>query len=190
MVLTNEIKEKNFSIFKEKMNEILGVNDEKIEQVFGDKLFNATFAIEPRTNTAYEGSLLNVVLRQLTPRALKLNEILNPSIVQDKNKIIKICFLQHLAKAFMYEPNDNEWEKEKRGKMFKYADSKLALRLGSRSLAIALRLGVELDEYDIEALTIIDKDGNDEQAKFFTSPLAMIIKQANEQINMEGLFVV
>ena len=64
----------------------------------------------------------------------------------------------------------------------------MALRLGGRSTALAIKLGVTLDENDIEALTIIDKDVNDEQAKLFATPLAVIVRQANELVIMENIF--
>ena len=183
--LNGEMKAKNFAFFCEKMKEF-GVSEDKINEVFGNKLENATYAIDTKSNVAVGGSLLHVVLRGLTPIALKLNEILSPQIQLAKENIVKVCLLQHLAKAFMFEPNDNKWEIE-HGKPYRYTPTTHALRLGARSVAVASRLGMTLDESDIEALLSIDKDVNDEQAKYYTSPLALIIRQANEILNMQNM---
>lgn len=184
--LTDEIKAKNYELFKKKVSEI-GIDPNKIDEYFGDKLINAPYTIEKFNILADEGTLLNTVLRVLTPLALKLNEILPENMRYAKDTIVKICLLQHMAKAFMFLPNDNEWEVSK-GKKFKFSDKKIALRQGARSLAIALELGVPMNENEIEALTIIDKNGDDEQAKYFATPLGVIIRQANELTNTISLF--
>lgn len=186
-MITEEIKQKNYSIFLDKMQEI-GITKERIEDVFGSTLMNATYSIDNNSGLSFEGSLLHTVLRTLTPIALKLNEILPENIKCKKEDIVKICLLQHLAKAEMFTKNDNQWEIEKLGKVFKYNPKKIALRLGSRSVALAIRLGVELTELDIESLTIIDKDSSDEQAKFFANPISVVIRQANELTTTINVF--
>lgn len=184
MILTDEIKQKNYTIFKTKMNEI-GVSNEKIDEVFGYSLIDAVFGLDTNSGAAFEGSLLHTILRVLTPYALKINDILPDNMKVEKAEIIKVCLLQHLAKTEMFVKNDNNWEIEKLGKLYKFANKKIALRLGMRSVATAMRLGVTLTENELEAMTIIDKDSNDEQAKFYASTLAVIVRQANELTNNE-----
>lgn len=186
-MLTEEIKLKNYEIFLQKI-EKYGVSKETIESVFGNELINATYAIDNQSHLAYEGSLLNTVLRTLIPYSLKLNDILPDNIKCDKDTIIKIGLIQHLAKSNMFIKNDNNWEIEKLGKMFKFAPNKIALRTGAKALAIAFKLGLTLTDNEIEAITIIDKDSNDEQAKLFATPLAVIIRQANELTLTENIF--
>jgi len=186
-MITEELKQKNFELFVKKMEDF-GVTAERIQNVFGDKLINASFAIEPNSMLTYEGSLLHVVLRTFTPYAIKLNGLLPDEIKADQKSLVKVCLLQHLAKAFMFEKNDNAWEIEKLGKTFKYSQHKIALRLGARSLVLAMKLGVELNEYEVEALTIIDKGASDEQAKFFATPISVIVRQANELTTLESIF--
>lgn len=186
-MITEEIKAKNYEIFLQKI-ENYGVTKETIEKVFGDSLLNATYAIDTQNHMAYEGSLLHIVLRSLIPYAIKINDVLPDNLKCDKDTIIKVGLLQHLAKAFMFIKNDNNWEIEKLGKMFKFAPNKIALRTGAKAIALAFKLGITLTDNEIEAITIIDKDTNDEQAKMFATPLAVIIRQANELILTEHIF--
>ena len=41
-------------------------------------------------------------------------------------------------------------------------------------------MGITFTPQEIEAMTILDRDPSDEQARFFASTLSIIIKQANE----------
>ena len=177
-MITEEIKEKNLSIFLKKLEEI-GINIE-IHQKIKDLIKNATFSITNESGLAYEGSLLNVVLRILTPFAIKINETLPENIRIEKNSLIKVCLLSHISKCEMFEPNDNEWEKEKRGMLFKYAKSNVALKMGMKSLIFAQDLGVKFTPEEIEALTIMDRRSDDEQSNFYSNPISIVLKQANE----------
>ena len=51
--------------------------------------------------------------------------------------------------------------------------------------AVANELGVSLTEEDIEAMLCLDKDVNDEQSKLHSSPLAVVMRQANEIVLLE-----
>jgi hypothetical protein len=184
MELTNEIIEKNFNLFKTKI-ESFGVSEGTLSNVFGDKLKTATFAMDAKSGAAMDGSLLNIVLRLLIPTALKINDVLSDDLKVSKEKIVKVGLLQHLSKAFMFEKNDNQWEIEKRGLVYKFTPSKYALKLGARSIAVANELGVSLTEEDIEAMLCLDKDVNDEQSKLHSSPLAVVMRQANEIVLLE-----
>ena len=177
-MINEEIKEKNLSIFLKKLEEI-GVNVEFNETTL--KLIkNATFTITNENGLAYEGSLLNVILRILTPFAIKINDTLPENIRVEKNSLIKVCLLSHISKCEMFEPNDNEWEKEKRGMLFKYAKSNIALKMGMKSLIFAQELGVKFTPEEIEAITIMDRRLDDEQTMFFSNPISVVLKQAHE----------
>lgn len=176
-MINEETKEKNLSIFKKKLEEVgVTLTDSPIDE----KLKNATFSISNENGLAYEGSLLNVVLRILTPFAIKINECLPDTIKVDKKSLIKVCLLSHISKCEMFEPNDNEWEKEKRGILFKYTKSNVALKMGMKSLILSQQLGVTFTPEEIEALTILDRRSDDEQAMFYSNPISIVLKQANE----------
>lgn len=177
-MLTEENKEKNFLIFKKKLEEIgfpISLNEE-----LENKIKNATFSISNENGLAYEGSLLNVILRILTPFAIKINDCLPDNIKVEKNSLIKVCLLSHISKCEMFEPNDNEWEKEKRGMYFKYAKSNVALKMGMKSLILSQELDIKFTPEEIEAMTIIDRRSDDEQANFYSNPISIVLKQANE----------
>ena len=177
--MTEEIRLKNYQLFLKKLNEI-GVDTTLMDEKMGSKIINATFSITNEYGLAYDGSLINTVLRVITPYAIKLNNLLPESMQVDQKSIIKVCLLSHISKCEMFIPNDNQWEIEKRGLLYKYAKSDLAFKMGMRSLILAQDLGIKFTPQEIEALTIMDRDPNDEQARFFASPLSVIIKQANE----------
>lgn len=177
-MINEEIKEKNLLLFKKKLEEI-GIQF-NIDSLIEDKIKNATFSISNENGLAYDGSLLNVILRILTPFAIKINETLPENIKVEKNSLIKVCLLSHISKCEMFEPNDNEWEKEKRGILFKYAKSNVALKMGIKSLIFAQELGVKFTPEEIEAITIMDRRSDDEQSMFYSNPISIVLKQANE----------
>lgn len=186
-MINEELKEKNYTIFLKKLGD-LDINTEVLESKYGEQLKNGTYSISKEHGLAYEGSLLNVVLRKLTPFALKTNDILPEGVkVEDTKKIVKVCLLQHLAKVLMFVKNENEWEVSKLGKVFTYAPTKMAMRLGVRSVALAMSLGINLDEEEIEAITIIDKEGDDD-IKYYARPLATVVRIANELVTTDSIF--
>ena len=177
-MINEEIKEKNLLLFKKKLEEIgIQLN---MDSLIEDKIKNATFTITNENGLAYEGSLLNVILRILTPFAIKINDALPENIRVDKNSLIKVCLLSNISKCEMFEPNDNEWEKEKRGMLFKYAKSNIALKMGMKSLIFAQELGVKFTPEEIEDITIMDRRLDDEQTMFFSNPISVVLKQAHE----------
>ena len=46
----------------------------------------------------------------------------------------------------MFIKNDNQWEIEKRGMVYKYAPSNVALKMGARSIIFAEKLGVKFSD--------------------------------------------
>jgi hypothetical protein len=128
---------------------------------------------------ATEGSLLHIVLRTLTPYAIKINDLLPDNLKVDTNSLVKVCLLSHLSKCKMFIPNDNAWEVTNRAMTYKFAPSEVSLRTGIKSLILAQRMGVEFTDVEVDAMTILDRDA-DLQAKYFSTPLATIVRQAYE----------
>lgn len=178
-MITEENKIKNYSIFIKKLNEI-GVNTELIESNLQEKLINASFTYSNEFGVAYDGSLLQNVLRVFTPYALKINENLPEQFRVDRNSLLKVCLLSHIAKAITFEKNPNQWEVNNRGLVYKFASLPGSLKLGMRSLIICQNLGITFDEVEAEAMIVMDRDENESQVKYYSSTLSTIIKQANE----------
>ena len=77
------------------------------------KIKHASFSLTNENHTAYDGSLLQIILRILTPYAIKINELLPEEIKVNQSSIIKVCLLSHISKCEMFIPNTDEWQKEK-----------------------------------------------------------------------------
>lgn len=185
-MINEEMKLKNFNLFTNKLNQI-GVNlnyDDKIKE----KITNASFSISNENGCAYDGSLLHIVLRTLTPFALKINELLPEGMRVNSDSIIKVCLLSHISKCEMFIKNDNQWEIEKRGMVYKYAPSNVALKMGARSIIFAEKLGVKFSDEEFEAMMNLDRNEDDVQAKYYSSTLSVIVRQANELTFLQNKF--
>ena len=181
MLLSDEQKEKNKTLFFKKLSQIIG--ESTLEEDFGNLLENATFSNGTTDSLTGDGTLLNTILRKLTPIALKLNEnILPESIRINPDTIIKICLLSHISKAVRLVQNDNDWEINKRGIYYKYNENNPSIKTGLHSLIIAQQSGIKFTPEEAEAMTINDRDLDDEQAKWYSSMLASLIRMANELV--------
>ena len=147
----------------------IGINTSTLEEKYKDKLINSIFNL----NSGGEGSLLQIIMRILTPNALKLAELNCPIELKiEQDKIIKVCLLMHLSKTTMFQ-------KGKTDNTFSYAPYPYGMKMGLRSIAMCEECNIPLTADEIEAITILDRE-TEEQAKFFASPLATIIKIAHE----------
>ena len=145
--------------------------------MYGEKLKNATYAFNRRDGEhCGDGTLLNVIMRTLTPIACKLAEFFEDI---DKNSLIKVCFLHQLSKAIMVEPNENTWEIENRGILYKFVESQSAMKMGIRTVLMCMTSGIKLSEFELEAISNLDRE-EDKQTRFFSSPLSLILKQSIE----------
>lgn len=177
-ILTEEKINLNFELFKKKLSSI--VDATKLIDNYGELLKKATYSFSNKESEfCGEGFLLNTILRVLTPNALKINELLPEEKRVDVNSIIKVCLLHQISKSTMVVLNDNKWEIENRGMIYKFLPSNVALKCGMRSVAICIQCGIELTEEELEAMSNLDKE-EDKQMKYYSSPLAIILKQANE----------
>jgi hypothetical protein len=178
-------KLKNYELYLKKLNQI-GINTEKLAEEIGEKLADATFSTNLDNGLAYEGALINTVLYKLTPYAIKLNDLYPTDIQVDKNSLIKVCLLHQIAKAIRLMPNDNDWEVKNRGLIYKYTPNQPSIRTGLHSLVIAQNCGIQFTPEEAEAMTVNDRDLTDDQARWHSSLMASIIRQANEMVYLEA----
>ena len=150
--------------------------DELMEQ-----LKTAPGALSLETGLAYPGALL-VHINLITSIAERLAKMVCgtfPNVTREQ--LIKICVLQHLSKIEMYEPNDNQWEIDKRGMMYKFSETEGCLKFGERSALNALNRGIQLTPTEFEAICSLDKDGEEaKNRKYIVSIVSTIVRQANE----------
>ena len=178
-MISEVTKKKNEMLFFKRLNQ-LGIDTECMSKELGEKILNATFTLSNEYGQAYDGSFLEIVLKKLTPYAVKINELLPESVRVDKDSLVKVCLLHQVAKAVKIVPNDNIWEMEKRGLLYKYDKSQPSIKTGLHSLVLCQNCGVTFTPQEAEAMTINDREPTDEQAKWFSSVMATIVKQANE----------
>jgi hypothetical protein len=178
-MITEESRSKNLKLFFTKLEE-LGVNIHTLQEKYGELLKNASYSNNSFEDLAYDGSLLKTVLYMLTPIALEENETFKNFKV-DKNKLIKVCLLQHVSKAVRMVPNNNKWEIENRGFVYKYREDNPSIKTGLHSVALMSECNIQLSPDEIEAMTIIDKDCNDTQSYLFSSILTEVVRIANSK---------
>ena len=75
---------------------------------------------------------------------------------------------------------ESEWHRTNQGKMYEFNDELTSMRVGERSAYYALKYGVELSEDEYQSIINYDKPEDDKQAKWHSSTLSTILKQANE----------
>lgn len=178
--ITAEIKEKNYALFINKLQK-LGIDTEQLDKELGEKIKNATYSTDNKyTQTAYDGALIDTILKTFTVFAVKINDMLPSKQQVNTQTLVKVCLLHQLSKAITFIPNDNEWERNNRNILYKFAPTNAALKMGLKSLLLCQKYGITFTDEEAEAMTILDRDGEDAQAKYFASPLASLIKQAND----------
>ena len=178
----------NFSKYKKRLISYVGEEETQriIETVGGeDAIMNATYANMDNSGLAYDGPFCKTVI-DLTVIAIKLNEILPEAKQVSKESIAKVALLSQLGKVILFTPQTNSWRINNMGEKYTYNDLDGALRVGERSIMIAMNAGVKFDVYEYEAMRIMDKqnENSDNYSKYFSGALSMIIKQANEIIDM------
>ena len=193
--MQQDIKAKNFTNFKTCLiklaNEAQGVSEESVERLIEslggeESIMEATFSSKSEDGSAEDGALVKNILK-LTKIANAINDILPESVRADKWSLNKVCFLSHLAKAVMFEPNDSTWEINNKCIMYKFVELEGALRVGERSIMLACNAGIQFTPEEFEAMRIFDKSGEeDTMLKFFSSPISVVVRQANELLFVQN----
>lgn len=184
MELKEEFIVKNYAQFKRALSEYVGeeFTDKIIKEMGGENVVvYSTFLDKADTNLAYQGALVHNILR-ITAYATKINNILPEEQRVDKNSLVKVCILSHIARAVMFEENDNSWEINNRGMIYKYRETEGALRVGERSILMAMNCGVKFTPTEFEAMRIMDQKPDDIMSKMFSTTLSMVVRQANEMV--------
>lgn len=174
--------------YKQYLNNIIGEESTNalINELGGDdKIKDATFGMTKDSGCAYDGSFLYNVIR-LCFICCQLNEILPEENRVDRKPIFKTVLLQHISKIGMFVKNDNEWEVNKRGILYKFSEEKdVCLKCGEKSILLLNNANVKIDKNEFEALRIIDKNKeNDNNIIAYSGILATIVRIGNEILNL------
>ena len=181
-MITEEKINSNFTLYQKRLAKDYSVDIEKLDKEL-PRLKDASFGISVDNGCAYPGSLIDKSIK-LTSIAVKINANVLGDDEVDKGSLVKVCMLQHISKAKTLVPNDNEWEINKRGYAYKYNEENTVIKTGALSSYIAMRCGVEFTDEELEAMTIIDRDGDDRQANYYASKLAVVVRTANEILSV------
>ncbi len=151
------------------------------EEKLKNDLKTAAGALSIETGLAYPGALI-VHINLFSSIAERLAKMVCGTFPQlTKEQLLKVCLIQHLSKIEMYEPNDNQWEIDKRGFVYKFTETEGCLKFGERSALNALNLGVKLSPIEFEAICSLDKEGEEaKNRKYVVDILTTIVRQANE----------
>lgn len=175
--LSTEVFEKEWNTFKGYMAKtgLGGICEEELKQ----ELLTASCALNEDTGCAYGGALIHHA-NLTTAIALRIAKMVSASLPVDEASLIKVCCLQHLSKIEMFEPNDNQWEIEKRGMAYKFTKLEGRLKFGERSILRAMNMGIRFSPAEWEAMRSLDNIDDDKAARFVDNPLAMIVRMSNE----------
>lgn len=181
--MTESKKNENYVSFITELQNA-GVDTERLIDFIGEeRLKNSPAGLELSSGLAFDGALILFSLRSLD-YARQLININNNEFMIDGNSLTKVVLLHHIGKTMIYQENDDEWQKNKRGMIYKWADNETILKAGERSLYIAQRCGIELTETEFEAMKINDKTDDDKFSMLHISPLSMIVKMADDMSYM------
>lgn len=182
-MLTEEQLNVNLLLYKKKLEGAINQDLSPLFNEIGDKLKRASFSLKEESGLAFEGSLIFVVLKQLTTLAVKINELQEPSYQVDKNTLVKVCLLQHLYKCIMFVKTTEEW-RIKKGEIFTFNNLNTPLKGSLLTMFLCFKYDIKLTEEEIEAISSLDRD--DEQIRYRSSPLSTLVRCVNDLILSNG----
>ncbi len=157
-----------------------GVDTEKLIEFLGeDNIKNCPAGLEASSGLAFPGALLLLMMTALRYARSIVASGDNEFNIDDKS-LTKVAILHHIGKVQMYVENEDEWQRNKRGLLYKWADNDTVLRAGERALYICQKCGIELTEAEFEAMKINDKTDDDKFSMLHITPLSMIVKMADD----------
>lgn len=178
----------NFVAYTKRL-EKYGCYSEAMINDIGDKLKKCSFSMKEDSGSAYDGSMIDVVLNTLCKIAYHINEngfgapdknnsISHPFLQVNFDMLMRVLLLQHIGKVELFEEETDVWQRKNRGNFYKFSrDTKANLKLGERSLYLCQKYGIQISEEEYEAIRIIDK--TDDTGDMYASPLAVLVKFVN-----------
>ena len=188
-MLTPEKINLNYITFCNKLKKYNCYSEQMINEI-GEQLKDCSFSMNDDSGSAYQGSMIDIVLNHLCSVAYNINEVVfGPtgkfnSMRVNPDMLMRVLLLQHIAKAEMFVNTRDTW-KVKKGMLYEFnTNLKASLKLGERSLYLCQKYGIELTEEEYEAIRIIDKS-EDDKIVFYINPLCSIVKMANQFVAVE-----
>lgn len=163
-----------------------GCYSERMINEIGEKIKTCSFSLNENSGSAYNGSMIDVVLNRLCTLAVEMNTLFtakHKELSVDTNSLIKVLLLQHIAKSEMFVPETQKW-KINNGNLFGFnTELPTTLKCGERSCFICMKYGISLTEEEYEAIKCIDKE--EDKLTMFQSPLFLLVKTVNQLVATE-----
>ena len=175
--MTEDVMNANFLVYRKKLEQAVNVDLTSLFEDYGESIKVSPFSSVEDSGTAYDGGFVEYVLKKFTKTAVKLNELLPQDLICDKNSLVKVCLLQHLPKVKLFVKTKEDW-KIKKGVLYDVVQQPTVLRNGENTIMLCMKYGIPLTNEEAEAILSIDRV--DDQSKYYSTLLTMIVRQANE----------
>lgn len=172
-------KEEAFIKYKEIYNYAnIGIELEDVVDI--NKLILCPCANTIDTGLAFEGALMFHTI-MVWHFANKLLPLYNKIGVINAQSLAKVIVLHQIGKIDMFTPNSNEWEIDKLGKAYVFAQSEVCLKVGERSKLISSNSGIKFSLEEYEAMGILDKSAEEyENMSRYRTHLSTLLKMSND----------
>lgn len=161
-----------------------GFMNDDLMKFLGQEFIGAPASTMKSLHNAFEGGLIDHSLR-VTKYALEINKMLPESMRVEMDSLIKVSCLHQIGKAMLYKVNTSEWHIKNQGKMYEFNEDLVSMSVGERSVLYILKNGIDLSEEECQAILNYAKDDSDKQAKWHSTTLAVVLKQAIELAILE-----
>mgnify|MGYP003639733274 FL=1 len=177
MLSTDKITKNAGKYFK--TAETYGFMSEELMEFLGVEIVKAPASDQTSKYNAFEGGLIDHLLK-VAKYAININTSLPENIQVKKEALLKVCLLHQIGKAKLYIDNDSQWHKDNLGQMYKFNENLIAMKIGERSVYYATQHGISFTETEYQAIMNFDKDLTDKQAMWFSEPMSIILRTAND----------
>lgn len=175
--------EKNVKKFEE-VNEKYGFFTKDLLDFLGKDYFLAPASPMRDMNNAFPGGLLDHTIK-VAKYAVYLNKSLPESMREDLESVLKVSFLSEIGKTFLFNPCTSDWHIKNQGKYFEFNEELVSMKVGERSCFYALSNGVKLNDSEYQAILNHDKSEDDKQARWYSTKLGQLLKQATDLAILE-----
>lgn len=184
--LTTEQKQENLEKFKKIQNKYKPYTDELLQYLVDEGMFECPASTSLNMHNCFPSGLIDHVLR-VGSYTTQINKLLPEDRQQEIESIIRVVFLHSIGKVGIYEEQESKWHRENLGSYYQYVtEDKVTMKIGERSAYLSMKHGVTLEDYEYQSLINVYKDTSEDlQAKYFSDPLTIILKQGIQLAQME-----
>jgi len=150
--------------------------NEQLMEFLGNDFIQAPASTHKNLNNAFEGGLVFHLLT-VTKYAVIFNKALPEEDQVPPQSLIKVCLLHQIGKFDMYKPCESDWH-IKQGKMYDFKNETTSMRVGEKSLYLAMQYGIKFTNDEAAAIRNYDKL-EDKMATYHNSMLGELLKTAN-----------